>query len=98
MSSPRQQIRKDLSERIGSGEYPPGGRLPTRRELADQYHVHIGTIQHALDLLKADGLIEPVPGGREGALVLKRAEPQPDIKDLANRVERLERRVFGEET
>ena len=95
MSPPRQQIARDLRERIGSGEYPPGSHLPVRPELAERYHVHIGTIQHALDLLKGEGLIEPTPGGREGALVLK--APGARSLTVTERLERLERHVFGEQ-
>ena len=34
-----EQIADDLAERIGSGEFPPGTKLPSRRELIEHYGV-----------------------------------------------------------
>lgn len=40
----------------------PGLKLPTRRELAEQYGVADMTIGRALEVLKDEGVIETVPG------------------------------------
>lgn len=51
------QIADDLTERIRAGEYPPGSRLPTLRELAELYSVSVSSIQRAQELVKDRGLI-----------------------------------------
>lgn len=57
------QIADDLTARIRSGEYPPGSKLPSLRELADLYSVSVSTIQRALELTRDRGLTV----GRAGA-------------------------------
>jgi GntR family transcriptional regulator len=47
-----------VRERIASGEWPPGHKLPTHRQLADEYGVGMTTIRQAVMLLKAAGDIE----------------------------------------
>jgi len=56
------QVREALQERIRSGEWRPGDRLPTIRELCLQYGVSRVTILQALDALTRAGLI----GRRQG--------------------------------
>lgn len=56
------QIAKDLSERIHSGEYVVGSKLPSYSELADIYSVSVATIQRALALLRHTGVVEGVAG------------------------------------
>jgi GntR family transcriptional regulator len=51
------EIADDLSTRIRGGEYPPGSKLPTLRELAVLYSVSVSTIQRALDRVDERGLI-----------------------------------------
>lgn len=51
------EIADDLTVRIRSGEYPPGSRLPTLRELGAIYSVSVSTIQRALDRLDERRLI-----------------------------------------
>lgn len=45
------QIVEDLIDRIERGEYPPGGVLPSRRQLAEMYSVSTSTADHAMSLL-----------------------------------------------
>lgn len=59
---PSRQIAADIRGKIESGEYDPGVALPSIVALADQYQVATGTIQKALRILKAEGLIESEPG------------------------------------
>lgn len=54
---PYQQLAGILRRRIASGEFPPGAALPGERGLAQQYGVAIGTVRHALDELRKEGLI-----------------------------------------
>ncbi|MFI6160415.1 GntR family transcriptional regulator [Micromonospora haikouensis] len=56
------QIADDLTARIRSGEYTPGEKLPTLRELADLYSVSVSTIQRALELTRERGLTIGRPG------------------------------------
>jgi GntR family transcriptional regulator len=57
------EIADDLTGRIRAGEYPPGSRLPTLRELADLYSISVSTVQRALSLVEDRGLIVS-PQGR----------------------------------
>ncbi len=52
------QIVDYIKEKIGSGEWYIGSKLPTQRELAVLFQVNRSTIVEALDELKAEGLIE----------------------------------------
>ncbi|MEU5950639.1 winged helix-turn-helix domain-containing protein [Micromonospora sp. NPDC047465] len=49
------EIADDLSARIRAGEYPPGQKLPSLRELAELYSVSVSTIQRALELTRDRG-------------------------------------------
>lgn len=57
---PYRQVADDLREKITLGEIR--GQLPPRRQLAEQYGVADMTVGRALEVLKAEGLIESVPG------------------------------------
>lgn len=58
----RQRIAQDIREKIRTGQYPPGSKLPTLRELAVQYGVSAEPVRTALLLLTAEGLIEGQQG------------------------------------
>ena len=51
------QLTARLQQQIVSGAYPPGCRLPSVRELAQQAGVNPNTVQRALGELERDGLI-----------------------------------------
>lgn len=51
-----------LRERIRSGEYAPGRRLPSEAELAADLGVAKGTLRKALALLREEGAIETYHG------------------------------------
>jgi GntR family transcriptional regulator len=55
-------IALDLERRIIAGEYPPGSRLPSYRELADLYSVSPTTAQAAIRELRAMRYTETVLG------------------------------------
>ena len=46
-----------ILKQIDTGEYPPGGRLPSEKELEKLYHVSRITAQKAMNLLAEDGRI-----------------------------------------
>lgn len=52
-----QQIADIVKRKIVSGEYKPGDRLPSIREMALEYEVTPNTIQHALQALEQEQLI-----------------------------------------
>ncbi|MGN9775265.1 GntR family transcriptional regulator [Micromonospora sp. H33] len=56
------EVAEDLSARIRSGEYPPGERLPTYKELADLYKVSVTTVQRAIIILQDRGLVVGLQG------------------------------------
>ncbi|PRX49424.1 GntR family transcriptional regulator [Prauserella shujinwangii] len=51
------QVAADLRGRIVSGEYAPGDRLPSERELVEHYHVSRPTIRDAVNLLRSEGVV-----------------------------------------
>ncbi|MFC7247580.1 winged helix-turn-helix domain-containing protein [Catellatospora aurea] len=56
------QIAEDLSERIKSGEYPPGAKLPSYNQLGELYSVGFSTIAKAIALLRDRGVVIGAPG------------------------------------
>lgn len=50
-----QQLKEHIAQGIVTGEYPPGSRLPSVRELAVQAGVNPNTMQRALTELERDG-------------------------------------------
>lgn len=50
-------IASDLREQIRYGRLGPGAQLPAGRELARRYGVQLKTLQNAVKLLIADGLV-----------------------------------------
>ena len=50
------QLHEQLRQRIVTGVYPSGERLPAVRELAAEAEVNPNTMQRALAQLEADGL------------------------------------------
>lgn len=56
------RIAEDISEKIHSGKYSVGSRIPGNRELVRQYGTTIATITSALRVLSERGEIESVRG------------------------------------
>ena len=50
------QLSEQLARQIVSGAYPPGGKLPSVRELAADAGVNPNTMQRALSQLESEGL------------------------------------------
>jgi DNA-binding GntR family transcriptional regulator len=59
---PYRQLADIIRAKIESGELAPGARLPSITALAAQYEVAQITVQKALTLLKAEGLVVGVAG------------------------------------
>jgi GntR family transcriptional regulator len=57
-----EEIADSLRERIAAGEFPPGSRLPSRRELIEEYAVTEPVIDRAMQILRVLGITETLPG------------------------------------
>ena len=51
------QILEQIKERIIAGEYPPGSKLPSVRELATEAAVNPNTMQRAMAELEREGYV-----------------------------------------
>jgi GntR family transcriptional repressor for pyruvate dehydrogenase complex len=69
------QIRRAIL----SGQFRPGDRLPTEREMAQQFGVSRVTVRDALRALEANGLVRVKVGGQGGPYV-----SEPDIALLSD--------------
>jgi GntR family transcriptional regulator len=67
------RVADDLRQRIRSGELAPGSRLPTIRQLADQYEVGTTSIDTAMVLLRSEEWVRGHQG--RGMFV---ADPLPE--------------------
>lgn len=56
------EIASKLRRKILSGQFPPGSRLPTERELCQQLSASRITVRGALDILEAEQLLRRVQG------------------------------------
>lgn len=52
----------DVIRRIRAGEYPPGSKLPSAREMRETYDVSQMTIRTAVERLRAEGWVTTSPG------------------------------------
>lgn len=92
------QLAEELRARMAAGEYPPGSRIPTENELAQQLGVSRPTVRQALDVLSREGRLRRVKGSgtfvAESKLVHEsttfvagyRAESQKNHRRLRTRV------------
>jgi GntR family transcriptional regulator len=70
-----ERIVGSITDKIYSGTLQPGQRLPTYRQLAEEYQVSVTTLQTALRLLRALGLVEGQQG--KGMWVADPLPPRP---------------------
>lgn len=74
-----QQIARTIAKSINDGRYGPGDRLPSERELADDFGVSRPTIRDAMIALEFQGLVE----ARQGSGVYVNATATPETDDSA---------------
>ncbi|MBS1371706.1 MAG: GntR family transcriptional regulator [Lentisphaeria bacterium] len=74
------RIEDEIKTRIVSGTYPPGGRLPTERDLVDEFNTSRLTVAKSLASLIADGYIVRTRG--RGTFV---CDPLPSIGSAIRR-------------
>jgi DNA-binding FadR family transcriptional regulator len=79
-----EQIRRHIALRL----IKPGEALPAERELAGRFGVGRPTIQHALRLLEAAGLVEARRGRTGGTFITQRDQDSLAVDDLIVRVMR----------
>ncbi|MEU4639320.1 winged helix-turn-helix domain-containing protein [Micromonospora sp. NPDC047465] len=60
--APYKVIANDFAAKIKSGELKPGDKLPSTRQIADQYGVAMNTAYRAMSLLHDRELIIGQPG------------------------------------
>lgn len=59
---PSEQVAGHLRDAIQRGEFAPHDRLPSQRQLAQEYGIAQMTARRALDLLAEEGLVVAQPG------------------------------------
>jgi DNA-binding GntR family transcriptional regulator len=93
--SPYEQVAEAIWAAIADGEFPPGGKLPSRAALVAHFGVSPMTIQNAVGVLRVKGVVV----SRKGAGVYVHTEAPARVDLLAEvavlreRVARLERHL-----
>jgi GntR family transcriptional regulator len=59
---PYLQVAEDLRASIAAGEFRPGEKLPSGRDLSRRYGVALMTMQRAITLLRDEGLVASYQG------------------------------------
>jgi DNA-binding GntR family transcriptional regulator len=84
-----QQIVDAIRAKISDGTYPVGAQIPIKPELMSQYAAAVGTVDHALKVLREAGLVVSYQG--VGTFV--RARPGDERLPDDEWRERIEKRV-----
>lgn len=106
------QIADELREQITNGSLAPGDPLPSITQLAARYEVSVSVVKSAISVLRTKGLVvgqqgkaifvrdpgshDPAPTGTDDALMAQLSEVLTAVRDLGDRVARLEHSVFPE--
>jgi GntR family transcriptional regulator len=75
-----EQIADTLRAEIREGLYPPGGNLPSERELTERFKVSKMTVRHALVQLRSEGLVTSRVGA--GVFVAEKGPPRRLSDDI----------------
>lgn len=57
-----QKIAEDIRAQLRAGILKPGDKIPSTRELCEQYEVSVTVVRMAIVVLKTEGVIVGVPG------------------------------------
>ncbi len=85
-----QKIKERILERIQSGEFDEGERLPTEKELVAEFGVARMTVHRALSELTREGHIVRVQG--VGSFVAERKAPESPLLEIGDIAEDIRRR------
>lgn len=77
-----ESIAHTLEQAIEVGRYKPGGRLPSERELAEEFGVSRPVVREAIIVLELRGLVQRRHGA--GVYVAAKTAPQPISPDEAD--------------
>ncbi len=82
------QIRRALAERIITGEWAPGARIPAELDLKTHFNTSRMTVNKAIQSLASEGLLQR--RRKVGTVVSERAQERPvfEIWDIADQVRR----------
>lgn len=84
---PYAQLRRQLTDLVGSGRLGPGERLPPLRQLAGDLGLAVGTVARTYRELESDGLVVSRRGGgtrvAPGVSVLSEAQRRDRLAALA---------------
>lgn len=75
------QIGEQIKKAVVSGEYPPGTKIPTVRQIALDAAVNPNTVQHAFSVLETEGII--ISKGTLGKFV---TDDEETIKSCRNKM------------
>ena len=75
-----QQIMALIRGAVLRGELPPGGKIPSVRDLAAEAQVNPNTMQRAMTELEREGLL--VSGGTSGRTVTENPEVLEKMRDV----------------
>lgn len=75
-----QQVATAVAAHIASGVYTPGSRLPSERDLAEEYGVSRPTVREAMIALEIRGLVDARPGS--GIYVTAARAPEGPAPEL----------------
>src|SRR5688500_8778389 len=78
--APSHRLAREFLEKIESGQWPAGQRVPTTRVLAAEYGVSVNTIQTAFRVLESRNLVERRP--RLGGFVKARPQRSSSLDGL----------------
>ena len=62
MTSKTQRLIDYVIDRVRSGEWPPGHKLPPASQLRELHGISQMTVRMAIERLRADGWVTTVPG------------------------------------
>ena len=74
-----QQIMENIRGAVLRGELPPGGKVPSVRDLAAAAQVNPNTMQRAMTELEREGLL--VSGGTSGRTVTENPQVLDQLRD-----------------
>lgn len=77
-----QDVCRQIEEAILTGEYQPGDRLPSTRDLQEILAASLGTIRESLAILEQKGLLE-VKKGAKGGFFVREISTKPVRESLA---------------